>query len=141
MTDAEAARLEPSACAPSRARRAIPLLVFSALLAAALLYRPGWPGFTICGAKLAGFSCPGCGMVRSVSAFAQGRFDDSLGYHLFGPLVFAVIVALWGAALYAFLCGLDLRTPNSPLFNAVLTLALILLVGYWLARVATGTVP
>lgn len=124
-----------------RANRAVPLLLLSTLLVAALIYRPGGIGFTICAVKLLGFSCPGCGMVRSVSSFAQGQFEESLRYHLFGPLAFGVMVVLWGAALYAFFRGMALRLPQTPLFSAVLALTLILFIGYWLARVATGTVP
>jgi hypothetical protein len=79
--------------------------------------------------------------MRSVSAFAQGRFEESIRFHLFGPLVFAAMLALWVAALAGVIRGRDYRAPDSPAFNGALGVTLILLLGYWAARTATGTIP
>jgi len=116
-------------------------LVMTALLAGAFLARvEGGP--PLCASKrLFGVSCPGCGMMRSVTAFAQGRFEDSIRYHLFGPLAFAVILALWVAALVGAVRQRGYQAPNHPAFNGSLFVALVLLLGYWAARMATGTTP
>jgi len=113
----------------------------TALLAAAFLVRAeGGPA--ICTSKrLFGISCPGCGMVRSVTACAQGRFADSIRYHLFGPLVLAVMAALWGAALAGVVRRREYRSPDTPAFNSALGVSLVLLLGYWAARMAAGTTP
>ncbi len=113
----------------------------TALLAGAFLVRAeGGPA--LCASKrLFGISCPGCGMVRSVTAFAQGRFGESLRYHLFGPLVFGAAAALWVAAMAGVLRRREYRAPDTPAFNAALSVALILLLGYWIGRMATGTTP
>lgn len=120
-------------------RRVAFLLVMSALLGAAFAYRPAGP--PLCSSKLLGFSCPGCGLVRSVTAFAQGRFAEAVGLHLFGPPAFAVLAALWAIAAWGLARGRDYRAPASPAFASTLGGTLILLLGYWAARVATGTVP
>src|SRR5262245_27146856 len=120
-------------------RRVAFFLVTTGLLAAAFLYRPTGP--SICATKLAGFSCPGCGLVRSVTSFARGRFAESVELHLFGPLAFATMAALWGIAAWGLARGRDYRAPTSPAFASTLGGTLVLLLGYWAARVATGTVP
>jgi hypothetical protein len=49
---------------------------------------------TVCTLKnLTGLSCPGCGLVRSMSALAHGELAASLGYHRLGWLVSAYILA------------------------------------------------
>jgi len=113
----------------------------TALLAAAFVVPPG-EGPALClSRRVFRFPCPGCGMMRSVSAFAQGRFGDSIRYHLFGPLVFASMAALWVAALAGVIRRRDYRAPDSPAFNGTLGVTLVLLLGYWAARAATGTIP
>lgn len=37
---------------------------------------------------MTGVPCPTCGMTRSFLALAQGHLEQSLTYHLFGPLLF-----------------------------------------------------
>jgi hypothetical protein len=121
-------------------KRFVPLAVVTAILAAAFLWRPAGP--SLCGVKqLSGLSCPGCGMIRSVTAFAQGRPEESIRYHLFGPLVLAALVVLWGALAAALVRGRPWRAPATPAFRATMAVALLLLVGYWGARVAAGAAP
>lgn len=117
------------------------LAAMTALLAAAFLLPPGRGPALCLSRQVFGLPCPGCGMMRSVSAFAQGRIEESIRFHLFGPLVFAALLALWGAALAGAIRRRDYRTPDSPAFNAALGVALVLLLGYWAARAFTGTIP
>ncbi len=114
--------------------------VMSALLGAAFLWRPAGP--PLCSWKLlAGVGCPGCGMIRSVTSFAQGRLEDSIRFHLFGPLVFAAMAALWVVAAHGLVKKRAFRVPDTPAFRTSLGVALTLLLGYWGARLATGGVP
>ena len=131
----------PQVCEDSSARRRWSLFgVMTVALVAAFLWTP--QGQAVCGSKrFFGVSCPGCGLTRSVTAFAQGRIDESLQFHLFGPLALAVMATLWVVAVAAIARRRDVRSPHSTAFSATLATSLVLLVGYWLARVATGTLP
>jgi len=113
----------------------------TAILAWAFLARvEGGPA--LCASRwIFGIACPGCGMMRSVTAFAHGRLEDSLRYHLFGPLVFAAVLTLWIAAAVGVVRQREYRAPDSPAFNSVMGVTLVLLLGYWAARMAAGKTP
>ena len=115
--------------------------IMSGLLAAVLLYDPRGGPATCTSRVLFGLPCPGCGMTRSVTAMARGRLAESLEVHLFGPLVLAVMSAVWGISLAGLLRGRGFRLPGTPAFNVTLVVTLVLLLGYWAARMATGTLP
>jgi Protein of unknown function (DUF2752) len=44
--------------------------------------------------SLTGIPCPTCGMTRSFVAIAQGNFDAAIKYHLFGPAIFLLFLAM-----------------------------------------------
>jgi hypothetical protein len=81
----------------------IVLVVGFGLLAGALVLTPPHPGTpdvrlggvylpSVCTFyNLTGHSCPGCGLVRSVTAMAHGDLATSLAFHRLGWLVFAYI--------------------------------------------------
>lgn len=51
-------------------------------------------GPVVCPFRLAtGLPCPGCGLARSWSAFAQGDPGEAFASHAFGPLLFVLTVA------------------------------------------------
>ena len=109
-------------------------------LLAAMLYRPKPP--SICFSRtVGGIACPGCGLVRSVTSLARGNWKESLRYHLFGPLVLAAGVVLWGISIHGLIRGRSYRMPDSPQFHCVLVVSLVILAGYWLARLGTGNTP
>lgn len=121
-------------------KRALFFLVVSAIVLGVFVGRV--PETTLCYSRaLFGIPCPGCGMGRSLVHLAQGRIGESLRFHLFGPIVLGVLATLWGVSLYACRRGRPYRIPNNPAFNGTLCAAMILLLGYWAARLATGTVP
>jgi hypothetical protein len=90
------------------------LIVFGVcfcLLAGALILNPPDPGCalvrlgrtplpSVCTFKnLTGLPCPGCGLVRSISALVHGRVAVSLACHRLGWLVFLYIAAQFGFRL------------------------------------------
>ena len=115
-------------------------LLMAGMVSAAFLYRPSGP--SICTSKrLLNFACPGCGMMRSVCAMAQGRFVESVDFHLFGPLVFAVMLTLLGISVFNLVKKRGYRAPDSLSFNASLWVTLVMLIGYWAARTLSGNTP
>lgn len=78
------------------------IILFPILFLAAYLY-PYLPGhdLPLCAIKIGtGFDCPGCGMVRSISAFLHGRFAESFGFHPFGVIVVAWMFYVWLKTIY-----------------------------------------
>jgi Protein of unknown function (DUF2752) len=68
----------------------------SAPLFGAFFYRYGYRlSFLKCPLKsLIGIPCPTCGMTRSLVAIAQGNFHAAIEYHLFGPAIFLIFLAI-----------------------------------------------
>ena len=54
---------------------------------------------------LTGASCLTCGMTRSFAAMGEGDLDGAFHYHLFGPVVFALLAAASVGSLAEALCG------------------------------------
>ncbi len=94
---------------------------------------PAWP----CPVqRTLGIPCPGCGLSRAISALLHGDWRTSLTYHAFAPLLLAGLVLLGAVtllpaaarqrAIYA-VRQVEQRT-------GVVTIVLVGLVVYWLAR-------
>lgn len=88
---------------------------------------------------LLGVPCPGCGMTRASALLARGEIVASLRLHPLA-LAFAAQAAIawiwWGLVLFG-----RARKP-SPWWGIVpLSLDLALLLGIWLVRYGTGTLP
>lgn len=97
-------------------------------------------GLTLCPiALVTGVACPGCGMLRGLSRLIDGDLGAALTYH---PLVL-VSVALGAVSWAWFLLGrLERVGPFPPrVLSATLTTTTILLVGVWVFRLTTGTLP
>ena len=45
--------------------------------------------------RLTGLPCPGCGLSRSLVAFAHFEWHQALAFHLFGPLFFLVCLLVF----------------------------------------------
>ena len=80
-------------------------------------------------------------MMRSVCAVAQGQVAESIRFHLFGPLAFAVMLTLLGISIYALVTKRAYQAPDSLPFNAAMWVTLVLLIGYWIARTVAGNTP
>lgn len=109
-------------------------------LALLLAWTPTDDGPTICPfALLTGHACPGCGMTRALAYLVRGDFDRALLYHPLAP-----VLTLVGIAGLVWLMGrrrgswpsLSVKT-----INVALSIAGALLLGVWLTRIATGTLP
>ena len=44
--------------------------------------------------RLTGLPCPGCGLTRSITSMTHGELFRAAAYHPFGPLIWALLVAL-----------------------------------------------
>jgi hypothetical protein len=64
--------------------------LFSAPLLGSVPYSQGYKlPFLACPIlHLTGVPCPTCGMTRSFTAIAQGRWEQAVSFHLFGPILF-----------------------------------------------------
>jgi len=85
------------------------------------------------------FSCPGCGLTRSFGALADFRVNAAFVYHPLGPVFLfegAIIWMGWGLVLARLV-----PVPSSRLVNHWLFFQLFLLVGVYVVRLATGTLP
>lgn len=85
--------------------------------------------------NVTGYPCPGCGMTRSVVAFAHGLWAQSIFYHPLGPIAFAIIA---GLTSYHFAKLLRPQwQPNIPprfkYWSGSLAVAALMVV--WLARI------
>jgi hypothetical protein len=118
------------------------LVIIGAPLGLAVLtvLPPADRGWALCPvALLTGTACPGCGMTRAVSHLLRGDLPAALGLH---PLVIPVLViatVTWGWFVLHRL-GKAGRLP-SPLVNLTLSGLALALVGVWVARLTTGTLP
>jgi hypothetical protein len=79
------------------------------------------------------FSCPGCGLCRSIVCLGHGEFSRALSFHPLGPLFFLVILAV----------GLSQNpirlTGKLGLWTAIA--AFVLFIGVWVLRLATHSAP
>jgi hypothetical protein len=88
---------------------------------------------------LFGLPCPFCGLTRSVSEISHGRLTAALGYHPFGPLVYAAGIILLFLSLRAWLRGRSLALPAryARTLRALLLLTGAAWLAWWLYRTAS----
>jgi hypothetical protein len=111
--------------------------VGAATLLASFLYAP-WSqtGPVLCPFRLAtGLPCPGCGLTRSFCACAHGHWNDAIAAHLFGPILFAVLLIGVPLLFYQGLRGRPIMWLDRVLFSRrAAYVAAILLFGYHVLR-------
>jgi|GEM_PF-524053 len=68
--------------------------LMTAPLIGAPLYNLGWwiPGFVCPLRHWTGVPCPTCGLTRSLMAVVRGDWSQAVMHHLFGPLLFLVLL-------------------------------------------------
>ena len=132
--------------APPAATRALAWWILGGLaaLGAFLLIgqvQPLTSGFVVCAfRRLTGTPCPGCGLTRATAALARGELLAALRLHLFAPLLLLQAVWLWCAGTWSLLRRGELALP-SPLLVRLLAWNGAAMLAFWLARLATGTLP
>ena len=84
-------------------------------------------------------ACPGCGLTRGVSGVVRGDFRASFEVH---PLaIFLVAQAIFAVFIIAF-AGEKLREKAKVKWlPAVLIIDMVALLGIWVVRALTGTLP
>lgn len=91
--------------------------------------------FAIC----TGMACPGCGMTRAAAQLLRGDFGAAMTFHPLVPLIALQLVAGWVWYL------LNRAGRADPVSNRALNVMLIAtslaLLGVWLARILSGTLP
>lgn len=107
-------------------------------LAFLALWQPSDDGITICPfANITGMACPGCGLSRAFSWMIRGDLTRALTYHPMAPLIALQAGAIWGWWM--------LRRRGVEIDQRWLDVGLVvtgaLLVGVWVLRLASGTLP
>ncbi|HSK07591.1 MAG TPA: DUF2752 domain-containing protein [Acidimicrobiia bacterium] len=113
-----------------------PVSLFGALVVAG----PIEGGPTLCPFALCtGIACPGCGMTRAASHLIRGDLSGALALH---PLILPVAaLSVVGTAWYLLRrMGRAGPIPNRWV-NTALVLTGVMLLGVWVARALSGTLP
>ncbi|MBN2800137.1 MAG: DUF2752 domain-containing protein [Deltaproteobacteria bacterium] len=74
----------------------------------------GWEVPTLCVFRITtGYSCPGCGLTRSISFLVHGQLWDSVRLHPLGPFIFVAIVGQVPYRLARMVRGPSVQLPWS----------------------------
>lgn len=120
----------------------LPLVGGTLVLAASFLYPylKGWmeritPGCLF--HRVTGLPCLLCGMTRSLAATSHGRLAEAFRYHLLGPPLFLMILAITlGSFLERALGRRVLPRPGGEARKRIARAGLALLAAAWVARLA-----
>ncbi|MGH8872616.1 MAG: DUF2752 domain-containing protein [Acidimicrobiia bacterium] len=111
-----------------------------AMIGLLALLTPSDDGPTLCPFALCtGIACPGCGMTRAASHLIRGDLTAALGYHPLVPLIASMSVGGW--VWYVLRRAGRARPLPAKWLNTILIGTGVLLLGVWLARALTGTLP
>ena len=103
-------------------------------------FHPQLPGFSCPLRALTGIPCPTCFLTRSISAALTGDLHNALNWHLFGPLMAAVLVG-WSVVSIR-----QRRLVPRGVFQGAAARPTIIfstgaLLTYWLLRLSLNTWP
>lgn len=111
-----------------------------AMIGLLVLVRPGDEGPTVCPFALCtGMACPGCGMTRAASHLIRGDLHTALTYHPLVPLI--AILSVGGWAWYLLRRSGRVQPLPTRWVNRILIGIGIMLLGVWVARLLSGTLP
>jgi hypothetical protein len=116
------------------------LVAPATLVGALAVIGPIDDGPTLCPFALCtGMACPGCGMTRAASHLIRGDVGTALGYH---PLILPIAaLSLLGSVWYVMRRLGKARPLSTPRVNTILIVAGVMLLGVWVARALSGTLP
>ena len=101
---------------------------------------PDGEGPTVCPFALStGIACPGCGMTRAASSLIRGDVSGALTLHPLAPLI--ATMALGGWLWYQLRRSGRVRPLPTRWVNGILIGTGVMLLGVWVARALTGTLP
>lgn len=110
------------------------------VLAAITIREPTDAGPTVCPFALCtGSACPGCGMLRATAHLIRGDLGEAIRYHPLAPLVLGQLLIAW-ALWFAHSRGW-IRVDPGRWLNVALATTTVLLIGVWILRIVTGTLP
>ena len=84
-----------------------------------------------------GIPCPSCGLTRSGLALGHGDIIDAFRFHPLGPLFAAEALLVGMVIAVRGWRGMPLK-PAQPVVDRWLIANVTVLLGVWLARLATG---
>lgn len=87
---------------------------------------------------LFGVPCPGCGVTRSLSLVARGRFATSMAVQPCG-LLLVIIVAVQSATRMARIAGWLTCERAGSMVRLLDRAVVSMLLGFWIFRLATGS--
>lgn len=121
-------------------RHRLGYLAPATLVGALAVVGPIEGGPTLCPFALCtGVACPGCGMTRAASHLIRGDVSGALAFH---PLILLVAaLSVVGTAWYVLRRMGKARPLPHRWVNTLLVLGGITLVGVWVARALSGTLP
>jgi hypothetical protein len=112
----------------------------AAVIGLLALLTPSDDGPTVCPFALCtGVACPGCGMTRAASHLIRGDLPTALTYHPLVPLV--ALFSIGGWVWYLLRRSGRVRPMPRGWLNTFLIAGAVMLLGVWIARAVTGTLP
>ncbi len=104
------------------------------------IWNPESSGFRICIFRtLLDLPCPGCGLTRAMSLLAHGSLRGALDLHPLAPLLALEAGLAWAA--WGVLGRDRLGRAIAPQAEALVLANAVPLLGIWLGRAATGSLP
>lgn len=91
--------------------------------------------------RATGIPCPGCGMTRAIAHLAKGQWREAAADHPFSFVLAAEAGVAWIYCGQALLGGRNLRPPRQEVVTPIVLGHALVLLFFWLGRLATGTLP
>jgi hypothetical protein len=128
---------------PSLGLKGLGFILLTLGLSYLAAYQPPDPGPSRCLSKgYLGFSCPLCGMTRSLRAATDGRIGEAFRWHVFGPPLLAVAIAAWAGLGWGLVRRRRCFPETCPrLWTWMAIGSLPALLCYWGIRVFAQAVP